>query len=250
MAEDVAEILAQVSRTYAELNSYSDRGYVLSRKSPDEPFEKEKTFSTFFKRPNYFRFEWFNVGERDIRMGKSEIPNIIWCDGKNSYGTFSYNRKIERMKSLSSAVASAAGISSGLTPTISTLLMDEIYGCQLTKATTLVLGGDERLTDQENFQLVSANGEVTYYVDKTQNTLRKVDRDMIVDSRAMEAKLRTKRFKTIDGLACWLIYKLATRSAPRVVIRLIQSSVYEEVNLNPNLLDEIFSEAGPAAHSS
>lgn len=246
MSEDVAEILAQVGRTYAELNSYSDRGYVLSRKHPEEPFEKDKTFTTFFKKPNHFRFEWFECGQHAKLKGKDGIPNIVWCDGKNSYCKYTFQNSVERIKSLSSAIAGATGISGGTAHRIPSLLIDEMCGKKITDCQSLVLIAEDVTSDGKCYVLrLDKEGEL-YYIGKTDKIIQKIERDLVIDTKSMENELRSHRFKSLSAFGVWLIYKFATRSAPHGVLRHIQTSVYEEVNLNPDLPDDIFSEAGPA----
>lgn len=250
MTEDVAVILAQVGRTYEELNSYSDRGYVLSKKSPDEPFEKDKTFSTYFKKPNYFRFEWFECGQHAKLRGKDCIPNIVWCDGKNSYCKYFIQNSAERLKSLSSAIAGATGISGGTARRIPSLLIDEMCGEKITDSQSLALLPEGSQSDGKCHVLHYGKEGELYYIGKADSIIQKIERDLVIDTKAMENKLRSQRFKSLNALGIWLVYKFANRHAAPAALRHIQTSIYEEVNLNPDLPDEIFSEAGPAKISS
>lgn len=247
MAEDVAEILAQVGRTYGELNSYSDRGYVLSKKHPDEPFEKDKTFTTYFRRPNYFRFEWTYCDQFAHFKSKANTPSILWSDGKNVYLNFSFSGKVEQVKSLRMAIAGATGVSGGTAHTISALLMKEVGGRTIIDDANLNILSEQLVSDELCYLLGGNKKEEQYYISKSQKTVLKIDRDMVIDPMAMEKELGSERFKSFNSFMTWLIFKFATRAIPKTsrgASRLIETHVYEEVNLNPDLPDEIFSEAG------
>ena len=49
-------LLLAIPSTYAALHSYQDRGVVLTH-FPSKSHPDEATFTTVFRRPDYFRFE-------------------------------------------------------------------------------------------------------------------------------------------------------------------------------------------------
>lgn len=179
------EIMKALGRTYAQLESYQDKGYVETTFCPgtDEERITKLTFETFFLRPNLFRFNWTDRFSED----SEERHHIIWCDGKSAH--WKYPEQEKRLismpfslpnatRDLGLAIAGATGISSGTAHTISALLIPDV--------------GGNRLIDLRNLEYVD-NGEVQgencYHIQKT-NTQKKEETNLwISNSRLVVRKI-------------------------------------------------------------
>ena len=124
-------ILQTLTDTYAALKSYQDNGVVLTQ-FPDKDKPDEIHFSTWFKRPRLFRFDWTThhpyEGLRHEKTSRS-----IW---RNEEGTFWYSdreKEIEREESLGMAIAGATGVSKGAAHNVPGLLMRRFAGFYFTE---------------------------------------------------------------------------------------------------------------------
>jgi outer membrane lipoprotein-sorting protein len=116
------EIVSRVVERYSTLRSYQDTGVVLSH-WPEKPGPDVIHFSTYFVRPDGFRFDWTSHHPYPPLRHIKE-PYVIWS---NKAGAFFYRyrgspARLERMESLERAVAMATGISVGSVYTVGGLL--------------------------------------------------------------------------------------------------------------------------------
>ena len=111
---------------YAGMRCYQDRGMVLTTFA-GALHANEVSFATYFRRPNYFRFEWSThhpyEGLRHIRTHR-----VLWSIKKGVFLYSSRTDSIEQKKSISLAIAGATGVSSGSAQRVLSLLMPEIGG--------------------------------------------------------------------------------------------------------------------------
>jgi hypothetical protein len=113
---DAEALLAKVTIRYAGCHTYLATGFTEDSERPKD----RKEFKTYFSRPNQFRFEWSSR----YRKSKDRQYYAIWCNGKKAYSCYHFHDyKIEREKNLSSAMAGATGISSGVVWVAHSLLL-------------------------------------------------------------------------------------------------------------------------------
>lgn len=237
----MAEILAKIHRAYTELDSYSDRGYVLSKRHPDEPFEKDLSFTTHFKKPNLFRFEWY-----DHNKLSPETANIVWSDGIGAYSKCSFEDGKKECESIGMAIAGATGVSSGTAPTIACMLLKGIWGRPLYRSSHMTIQVEKEVNGKLCHVLLESDKNREYYFEIESGILVHMYEDRVIEPGSSEKHLRELRFKSFTWFFRWLkelTEKLTEKDKP---LRFIHSRFYEEVNLNPELSDEIFSQAGPA----
>jgi outer membrane lipoprotein-sorting protein len=133
-------VLQEMLLRYAAIESYQDRGVVLTT-WPDKPQADEIIFTTFFRRPNRFRFEWTSHHPYPpLRHLKTH--NLIWCDGTNVFFYRDQNGGVEPEASLIMAIAGATGISKGSALTVSNMLLPEIDAVSLADLQDLHLRED------------------------------------------------------------------------------------------------------------
>ena len=118
---DIVRLMAQ---TYAELSSYQDEGFTRDQFG-------YMPFVTFFKRPNYFRFEWIRSHPFHLLRSLRDF-RIVWSDGHETHTYWTGFAKLSRRdKNLSLAIAGATGISRGAIRTVACLLMSDLGGFKL-----------------------------------------------------------------------------------------------------------------------
>lgn len=128
-------IMDALREKYARLKSYQDTGKAYTRavQGGEKFLSRKLRFSTWFERPNKFRFAWEYVGEFE--------KHIVASDGRETYfcrqGKGEYTR--EKMENLEMAIAEATGASIGTARNIPILLMPEPDEFNLSKLDDLTL---------------------------------------------------------------------------------------------------------------
>lgn len=120
------DILHAMYAKYAAMRSYQDRG-VVQLKFPNKPDANEVTFSTFYQRPDRFRFEW-TTHHPYSELRHLLTHQVIWS---NDTGSFLYSDQkpaIRKEESMMMAIAGASGVSKGAAYNVSRLLMADVGG--------------------------------------------------------------------------------------------------------------------------
>jgi hypothetical protein len=131
-ATTAQELLREVVARYAAMSSYMDSGVVRQWfKAGEAPHETQ--FSTSFKKPAFFRFE-FSSPHPFAPLRHIITRHVVGSDGKTAYSLTKEHEAtphLETEESLSMAVAGATGISVGAAHTIGRLLLPEVGGVSL-----------------------------------------------------------------------------------------------------------------------
>jgi len=125
-------LLEEVVKTYASMESYSDRGSVTQQVHPGDPILKTE-FSTLYKRPNLFRFEFFRPHPYPP-LRHLVTRHVVGYDGFGAYSlkqAHDSDPTLQARDDLSHALAGAAGVSSGSVHTIGRLLLHEVNGLSM-----------------------------------------------------------------------------------------------------------------------
>src|SRR5688572_17628389 len=163
------QILDRTMSVYASCNSYVDEGEVrtifLQRNGRRTVI---KPFTTAFVRPSDFRFEYQD------RRGEEEWNSyIIWKDAESVKTWWAIRPGVETPRDLPYALGAAAGVSSGSSSTVPTLLMPEMtLGNRIKSLSELKLIGEE-----------AVSGRNAYKIEGTD--LRKNNLTLWVDSESM-----------------------------------------------------------------
>jgi hypothetical protein len=129
---EAKQLLAEVVKAYASMDSYSDVGSVTEQVHPGDPALRTE-FSTLYKRPNLFRFE-FSRPHPYPPLRHIVTRHIVGCDG---FGAYSLQRghesepTLQTRDDLAHAVAGATGVSSGSAHNIGRLLLHEVAGMSI-----------------------------------------------------------------------------------------------------------------------
>ena len=144
---DPKQILGAVAEVYASCSTYRDSGQVTIRFLCPEgrsPRTSVKPFTTAFRRPARFRFEY----QARYRVQDKWKRYIVWADGPAVRTWWDLIPRGEQPQSLGRALAAATGVSSGSAHTVPALLMpDRVRGSRLTELAELVSLGDEPLDE-------------------------------------------------------------------------------------------------------
>jgi len=262
--EQSQTVLAEMGRIYRGLESYSDSGFEESIFYPGtaESRTRRRTFKTYFKRPNQFRFEWSD------HMG----VNVIWCDGKNAFAKCSYDKQSKQEKSLGMAIAGATGVSGGTAHTVSTLLMEEVSGRKLTELKNAVYRGVEMVNGEACHYLEHDDRASQIYISESRLIILKIDEDYVIQAgsrkkapglvikmsfqlckswlnsvsqaKSTDVTRRSVMFRSFQYFKAWLHLLPKGFSQNKEDLHITSTTVYKEVLLNPDLPDELFCEAG------
>lgn len=117
-----ADTLTQIRKQYSRLTSYKDSGTVETKyfKEGKHEFSDHKTFNTYYSSPDKFRFEWV-----ENTPSKSSSLNILVAVG-DEIVTHLGKSGYEYPKDLKTAIFSIAGLSSGSSYAIPSLLLEDI----------------------------------------------------------------------------------------------------------------------------
>jgi hypothetical protein len=129
-------ILDQMHANYAQMTSYQDSGVVITTWTAEPPSEKI-FFTTAFRRPDRFMFEWMSDDSQDQRRILSR--SALWSGRLGTFTHFISREPPERANSLCLAIAGATGISGGAAHTIPAMLMPEVTGFMLSELEDLSL---------------------------------------------------------------------------------------------------------------
>jgi outer membrane lipoprotein-sorting protein len=175
------DLLQDVVNQYASMTSYSDSGAVHMKIAGSEDLYSQ-TFTTMFKRPAFFRFE-FSRPHPYEKLRHVVKRYVVGFDGKAAYFVTKRHDAPptrEERSNLELAVAGATGVSSGSVHTIARLLLPEVYGLSLLDSTD-VRFNSERAVDGVACYSVTAQhpkigGAREIWIEKDSLLLRKVIR--------------------------------------------------------------------------
>jgi hypothetical protein len=239
------ELMLQVGLAYSLLESYQDTGYVESLDAPGTADENQSrlTFSTFFRRPNLFRFEW-NDRLHDKSPGET---STIWCDGKQAYSQGPWNDRASIGKGLSQCVTRATGVSRGTAQNISALLMSEIGGRRVTDLGSFESLGTELFAGEPCYRLHhDAPHETDLWISTSRSIILKIFEQYWVGDGPDPAEwLRSNRFKSFAAFFRWLRFRhdFAQAVVPEP-FHVIEQTHYTSVVLNAQIPDVAFTLAG------
>ena len=160
------QIINDMTAVYAACTSYADEGEVTTIFIQTTGNSTNvKPFSTAFVRPSNFRFEYQD------KRGKSEWNSYIIWKAEDSIKTWwSIKPEIQSPKDLTVALATAAGVSSGASTIVPSLLIPEVSMYNRFKFfSDLKLIGEEKINDKAAYKIEGTDlrkNIVTVWIDK------------------------------------------------------------------------------------
>ena len=246
MEENADDVLTRVGEAYRSFESYSDVGKMETLWHPGTDKERlsKLSFSTYFKRPNLFRFEWCDYSP-EPRL--PDRVNIIWSDGKHCYTKYCFNDKPHWVKDLSLMVGGAAGVSSGTAPAIAILLTDQISGHKLTNLKAPGYVGSEVVEGEECHHLNHSFDGTEIWVSKARSIVLRIDKDYVIEAGSSARKMKNDRFRSFGWFMLWLVNSAIelTRKNRSENLHVSSTTTYRDVITNADIPDKIFSLTGP-----
>lgn len=135
-------ILHELRERYASMPSYQDEGVLLSQ-LPGSDFVSETTFSTFFRRPDRFRFDW-TTHHPYPPLKHLTTDHCIW---QSASGVRSWwqGRGTKELKDVHLAISGAKGVSGGSSYTVPAMLLatEPAFASELLTVQAVVAGETE-----------------------------------------------------------------------------------------------------------
>jgi hypothetical protein len=172
--------LQEVVARYASMTSYSDRGAV-HRHLDDSGSVFSTTFSTSFKKPSLFRFE-FARPHAYPPLGHIITRHSVAFDGTTAYSMTQRDTdapKIMEKDTLATVVAGATGVSSGSAHTIARLLLPGIGGLSILDLVDAHQHGDTAIDGVACYSVAARypkGGTVEFCIEKDELLIRKTTR--------------------------------------------------------------------------
>lgn len=181
--EDAKEILLHVGKVYAGLESYRDEGCLTVSKGPGDKPPIIVNFKTYFKRPQFFRFEKFHP-QRNL-----DNAFVLWCDGKsvarqsNKYiqqlsEHFLFRNTLKDLERALSAVEEAQPIAN--------LLLEKLVGKKIAELPNIAFVRDEQIDgdDCAHLQSLAPSGICDVWISTKTYAIKKlVEQEFVIDSQ-------------------------------------------------------------------
>ena len=174
------EIMKRMISVYASCKSYVDEGEVrtvfLERGGPRT---NTKPFATAFVRPSDFRFEY-----KDRRRDDDDWSRYtIWKGAESVKVWWSIRPGVETSQDLSLALVAAAGVSSGASTTVPTLLMPELgIASGIKSLSELRLIGEEKVKGRTAYKIEGTDVQkqpVTLWIDSASLLIVKIHKEKV-----------------------------------------------------------------------
>jgi outer membrane lipoprotein-sorting protein len=187
--ETADSILRKMLKAYGDASSYKDEGVTLTH-DPAKPGPDQIVFTTLFKRPNSFRFDWTREHPHPP-LRHLKTYSVIWSDGK---GVYTYRQPpatssgttlpsgattLREEKSMGSAIAGATGVSRASSHHVLRLLSPDVGGFALTQLESVTLVGTAEFEGLACFSLTGRHprgGTIRFWVGKSDFLIRRIIR--------------------------------------------------------------------------
>ncbi|HEY9759704.1 MAG TPA: hypothetical protein V6C97_31380 [Oculatellaceae cyanobacterium] len=247
---DPLKLISTLASTYAECSTYKDNGIVETTIQPGTAAatSRQVWFTTYFRRPNYFRFAFLSRTVQDAPT--SDSLSVIWSDGKRTYSKLPYifwNPESD----LNSAITGTIGVTHEASHRIPALLMPHLVK-QLPPNETKRIGVDciESLDEESCYrvhhELEQDEVQREYWVSQSRSLLLKVREQMVLGTNTAKA------FSTEGGpstlLSNFLVWGMEALSSSVAKnpnpTPIVNETIYRNVTLNEPIPDSAFTEQG------
>jgi hypothetical protein len=177
-ADHAKAIVEKVVARYAAMTTYCDSGAVDTHLNDSDPV-LSTTFSTWFRKPSLFRFE-FERPHAYPPLRHIVGRNVVGFDGSEAYNWARMGTDAARMavkENLSLAIAGATGISSGCAHTIGKLLMPGIGGRSILELLEMRQDADMPVDGIPCYSVTAKHpkgGDVRFLIEKEALLVRRV----------------------------------------------------------------------------
>jgi hypothetical protein len=249
---DPTAILARSAAAYAALQTYQDHGNVVVETDKDAkiPLDQKLWFSTYFKKPRFFRFAFLApVGRMDGPM----LPHVLWTTGGIVHIS-SPLYPFEWFPSLSMAIGAAAGVSHSGAYRVPILLMPEICGspfpgfpAQKPKLNEEYISAASSAGEQCDIvrTKVMSTVQTDTFISRSRSIILKVEEQITTTPGGPPKEADWFSRVMYDGVM-WIAENwISKRPMPQMdPFTFTTKTTYERVILNEPIPDSAFSEAG------
>ena len=186
-AEDLTEpkqVLEKMMETYKTCSSFACEGEYNALFSTTYYHKDKKTVKIVFSRPNLFRLDW-----TEIRAGGEELTNSIYTKDGQLYFYWATFDEYKKMSSIKNAIAENAGISSGLSSLIPTILINPEWGKDLK---SVKLESEFDLDGEKCYRVVGTgplDRETEFAISKNTFAILQVKEKFVVSAKGTEKAL-------------------------------------------------------------
>ncbi len=258
------QIINKASECYGNLQTYQDFGFVqrFDDRGPDVP--PRKYFTTKFKRPNLFQFQ-FN----DQLLNDSEIfVSNVWSKGKSTFRKMS-DEPAEQILEFIPAPNGSFGVHSEFMPPILALLMPSVQCQKLANSLGMELINEEFVVNDMCFCLQQMSigavspRESLLWISKERQLLVATEETMVIDPARMSA-LFGNLYSDHEHLDFELKVELVRKALREMVSKMtnmpmsekrlgtilqsikarkvVEKTVYERIVLDAHIDDDVFNE--------
>jgi peroxiredoxin len=172
------DLLQEMDAAYANASSYEDSGTVTTVFSGASSHAQKLSFETAFVRHQRFRFEYRSNREfRGRALGSERM--VIWSDFAHTYTEWTTVPGIDDDgPNLGFALGAAAGVSSGSSMTIATLLLHYGARSRRLQLRAPAVDGDEAIDGHACWRVKGANRRgdpMTVWIDRATHLIRKIE---------------------------------------------------------------------------
>lgn len=143
---NAADVMGRIAEQYRTCSTYYDTGEVSD-------YSGTVRFSTYFRRPDFFRFEWV-----DVRRSLDALSGFIWQKDDTVLHRGLYDSETSRIKDLNKAIAISTGCTGGAAHVIVSLLLPQLIGGTRYLADRFELSSHKG--QSELLQLVSSDNDM------------------------------------------------------------------------------------------
>jgi len=175
---DAKDLIRQMVARYETMSSYSDTGHVTTKIFETNVIHR-RSFSMLYQKPSLFRFAFYSPHPYPP-LAHIMTEHVAGFDGNEGYLlTKKHGDTLAKksIRSLSSAIAGATGISSDSAHTIGRLLLAEVEGLSMMDLVNPQLGGETSIDGIACYSILAKlprGGDREVWIEKDSLLLRKV----------------------------------------------------------------------------
>jgi hypothetical protein len=190
-------VLHELNERYAGLQSYQDEG-VLLRRLPGADFVSETKFSTFFRRPDRFRFDWTSH-HPSPPLKHITTDHCIWQSVSGVHRWWQ-GRGTESVASLHLAISGAKGVSGGSSYTVPAMLLaaEPVFASERLTVQTVQVGETEGIECHCVIAFDSQKRPYRLYIGRDDLLLRRVSSSVTEGSTSDEIRRAIRTGHSID----------------------------------------------------
>jgi len=190
-------VFHELHERYASLQSYQDEGVLLSQ-LPGSDFVSETKFSTFFRRPDRFRFDWTSHHPYPP-LKHITTDHCIWQSASGVHSWWQ-GRGTEFVADLHLAISGAKGVSGGSSYTVPAMLLatEPVFASERLTVQAVVAGETEGIDCHCAIAFDSRKRPYRLYIGRDDLLLHRVSSSVMDGSTSDEIRRAIRTGHSID----------------------------------------------------